>query len=259
MRIALGVEYDGSAFCGWQSQPGVRTVQAGVEQALSQVANHAVRVITAGRTDTGVHAAGQVIHFDTTAVRSMHSWVFGANSHLPKDIGMIWAQQVSDDFHARFSATARHYRYVIMNRPVRPAMLASHVSWCYRPLDVGQMTAAASYLVGEHDFSSYRALSCQAKNPVRTVRRLDLVRHGELVVIDIVANAFLQHMVRNIAGVLMMIGAGECEPDWARRVLQARDRTLGGVTAPAQGLTLLGVEYPQQFALPGLSPISVLC
>ncbi len=253
MRIALGVEYNGAGFCGWQTQPGVRTVQDNVEKALAHVADHAVRVVTAGRTDTGVHACGQVIHFDSDAQRSAYSWVFGANAHLPTDVSVLWAQAVSEEFHARFSATGRHYRYVILNRTMRPGMLGTQVSWYYRPLDVERMATAARCLLGEHDFSSYRAVSCQAKNPVRTVRRLDIKRHGDLVVMELEANAFLQHMVRNIAGVLMTIGAGEREPGWATEVLLARDRTLGGVTAQPQGLTLVRVDYPEHFGLPQLS------
>lgn len=250
MRIALGVEYDGTQFCGWQVQEGVRTVQACIEQALAKVADHPVRVICAGRTDTGVHALGQVIHFDSESVRNERGWVFGANTHLPQDCSVIWARVVNDDFHARYSAVSRYYRYVIFNRTVRSGVFANRVSWCYRPLDEGRMREAAHYLIGEHDFSSYRAVACQAKQPVRTVHRLDVVRHGEMIVIDIVANAFLHHMVRNIAGVLMTIGSGEREPVWAKEVLEARDRTLGGVTAPPQGLTLMAVEYPGTFALP---------
>lgn len=259
MRIALGIEYNGAAFYGWQIQDGVRTVQACVEQALTRVADHPVSVITAGRTDAGVHAAGQVIHFDSSATRSARAWVFGANTHLPVEVSVTWAQPVSDAFHARFSATARYYRYLIFNRAVRPGLLHGRVSWCYRPLDAARMAQAAHYLLGEHDFSAYRALSCQAKHAVRTIRRLEVARHGELVVLDVVANAFLQHMVRNIAGVLMTIGAGEREPAWAREVLETRDRTLGGVTAPPHGLTLMGVEYPDEFGLPRLPPLSMLC
>ncbi len=259
MRIALGVEYDGTKFYGWQLQPGTRTVQECIEQALSKVADHPVRVITAGRTDTGVHALGQVIHFDTESARSDRSWVYGANSYLPDDCGVVWAQPVSDEFHARFSATARYYRYVIFNRAARPGAFGSRVSWCYRPLNVESMQEAARHLIGAHDFSSYRALACQAKNPVRTVHRLDVARYGELIVIDIVANAFLHHMVRNVAGVLMTIGASERPSAWAREVLEARDRTLGGVTAPPHGLTLMRVEYPESFGLPRLPLPPVLC
>lgn len=258
MRIALGIEYDGSGFRGWQVQEGVCTVQQAVQEALSQVADREVKVIVAGRTDSGVHAMGQVIHFDTEAERSPRSWVFGTNAHLPRAVSVVWARPVSEEFHARFSATARSYRYVILNRAVRPGLLSGRVSWYYRPLDTEHMRAAAAYLVGEHDFSSYRALSCQAKNPVRTVRRLDVTRHGELVVISIVANAFLHHMVRNIAGVLITIGAGEREPVWACEVLEARDRTVGGITASPEGLTLVAVDYPEGFGLPRLSPLPLV-
>ncbi len=249
MRIALGVEYDGTDFCGWQIQTGVRTVQECVEKALSKVADHPLRVICAGRTDTGVHALGQVIHMNVTAQRSMHSWVFGANTNLPKDVAVLWAQAVNDEFHARFSARARHYRYIIFNRAVRPAVWADKASWEYRqPLDVERMRTAAQFLIGEHDFSSYRARSCQAKSPVRTVSRLTVRSEGAQVILEISANAFLQHMVRNIAGVLMAIGCGKQEPEWARTVLEARDRIAGGVTAPPQGLYLCGVDYPAPFS-----------
>lgn len=254
MRVALGVEYEGSDYCGWQIQEGTRTIQQCLQAALTKVAAQPIKTIVAGRTDTGVHALGQVVHFDTDAVRSPRSWVFGLNAHLPSTISVIWARPVDDAFHARFSATARHYRYVIFNRPVRPGLRGSQLSWCYRPLDVERMSNAAIYLIGEHDFTSYRAAACQAKNPVRTVYRLDIVRRGDLIIIDIVANAFLQHMVRNIAGVLMAIGAGEREPQWAREVLYARDRTRGGVTASPRGLTLMAVDYPEHFGLPQLSP-----
>lgn len=252
MRIALGVEYDGAAFSGWQLQEGVRTVQGCVETALSKVADHPVRVICAGRTDAGVHARGQVIHFETNAVRTARSWVCGANANLPQEISMLWAQPMSPDFHARFSAVKRRYRYVILSRPVRPTFLAGRVSWDYRLLSETRMAAAASYLVGEHDFTSYRALACQAKTPVRTVYHLDVTRQDDLLFIDIEANAFLHHMVRNIAGVLMAIGAGEHEPIWARQILEMRDRTVGGVTAPPYGLYLIEVSYPQDYAIPVL-------
>lgn len=250
MRIALGVEYDGSAFCGWQFQDHSPSVQGVVEQALSKVANGPVRVICAGRTDTGVHATEQVIHFDTSAERPMRSWVFGANANLPKQVAILWATQISEEFHARFSAMRRSYRYVICNRPVRPTFLARRTTWEYRPLDVERMAAAGRFLLGEHDFTSYRAQGCQAKSPVRTIYRLDVTRSNELIFIDIEANAFLHHMVRNIAGVLMAIGAGERPVEWARQVLEHCDRSLGGVTAMPSGLYLTGVQYPTQFELP---------
>jgi len=250
MRLALGVEYDGSGFCGWQYQDHSRSVQDVVEQALSKVANHPVRVHCAGRTDTGVHATGQVIHFDTEVQREMRSWVYGANANLPKEVAILWAQPVSEDFHARFSAIRRRYRYVIFNRHVRPTFLAYRTSWCYRALDVSRMSEASQYLIGEHDFSSYRAVACQAKSPVREIYELVVRRHGELIMIDIEANAFLHHMVRNIAGVLMEIGRGEREPGWAREVLEYRDRRLGGITAPPSGLYLTRVIYPEHFGIP---------
>jgi tRNA pseudouridine38-40 synthase len=250
VRIAAGVEYDGSAFCGWQYQDHSPSVQAAVEQALSRVADETLRVVCAGRTDTGVHAAGQVIHFDTAAQRSDFSWVRGGNSNLPASVSLLWAQPVTEAFHARFSALRRYYRYVIFNRPIRPAYLHRRVSWEYRPLDIEPMQQAARYLVGEHDFSSYRAVACQARSPVRTLYRLDVTRQGEFVILDLEANAFLHHMVRNIAGVLMAIGAGEAEPLWAQQVLEQRDRTLGGVTASPDGLYFMQVDYPPEFALP---------
>lgn len=257
MRIAAILEYDGSGFSGWQSQsdaqqPQVRTVQDVVEAALGKVADAPVRAIVAGRTDAGVHARAQVIHFDTEAVRTPYAWVRGGNSNLPPDVALRWAGEVETEFHARFSATGRRYRYVILNRATRPALARAQVSWEYRPLDAARMQAGARHLVGTHDFSSFRALQCQAKSPVRELRELRIERDGEYVTLDLYANAFLHHMVRNIAGVLMTIGAGEREPEWARAVLEARDRTQGGVTAPPGGLCLTAVEYPARFQLPAL-------
>jgi tRNA pseudouridine38-40 synthase len=254
-RIAACIEYDGGAFQGWQVQEGCRTVQAAVERAFAQVANHPVRVACAGRTDAGVHATAQVVHFDTSARRTNRSWVLGANRYLPGDVSVLWAQAVPADFHARFSATARTYRYVILNRATRPALLAGRVCWEFRPLALDPMREAAACLIGEHDFSSYRALACQAKSPVRIVRRLEVAREGEQVFIDVEANAFLHHMVRNIAGVLMTVGVGKRPPGWAHEVLEARNREVGGVTAPPQGLFLVGVRYPERYALPSLSTI----
>jgi tRNA pseudouridine38-40 synthase len=259
MRIALGIEYDGSEFAGWQLQEaGVRTVQGAVEQALSRVADHPLRVICAGRTDTGVHATAQVVHFETQAERDMRSWIYGANANLPKTVSVQWARVVSDDFHARFSALRRRYRYVILNREIRPAFLAARVAWEYRPLDEALMLMAARDLEGTHDFSAYRAVACQAKSPVRTLYELAVHRDRDLVILDLEANAFLHHMVRNIAGVLMDIGAGKQQPGWAREVLESRDRTLGGITAQPHGLYLTGVGYPGHFDLPPLSPSGVV-
>ncbi len=254
MRIALGVEYDGHGFCGWQYQDHSPSVQEAVETALSTVANHPVKIICAGRTDTGVHATEQVVHFDTEVERTMRSWVYGANANLPKGVAVLWATPIQEEFHARFSAVRRRYRYVIYNRNVRPTFLAWRTSWDYRPLDEARMAEAAKALVGEHDFSSYRAQGCQAKSPVRTIHRLDVTRQNELIFLDIEANAFLHHMVRNIAGVLMAIGAGEKPVEWAREVLEKRDRAKGGVTAPPSGLYLAQVYYPDEFDLPKAPP-----
>lgn len=244
MRIACGIEYDGTSYNGWQRQPQNVSVQAVIESALSFVADHAVTVVCAGRTDANVHATWQVVHFDTTAQRSARSWVLGANSRLPDDVRLLWAQEVDNSFHARFSALSRRYRYVILNRPVASALQRNHVSWIYKPLDSSRMSAGGKYLLGEHDFSTFRAVACQARNPVRTIRRLEVARDHDYVYIDVEANAFLHHMVRNIAGVLISVGSGEQQPAWVGELLERRDRTQGGVTAPAQGLYLVGVTYP---------------
>ena len=254
MRIALGIEYDGSRFCGWETQRGVPTVEQAVTDALSMVAGQPVRLTCAGRTDARVHAWAQVAHMTCSVRRDMRAWVFGGNANLPKDVSITWAKPVPGDFHARFSARSRHYRYVILNRAVRPAVLGSRVCWECRPLAAERMQAAAGYLLGEHDFSSFRAVACQAKRPVRRIYRLEVSRRGSMIFIDVVANAFLHHMVRNIAGVLMSIGMGRHPVTWSREVLEARDRRQGGITAPPEGLYLVGVEYPHDFALPRVSP-----
>ena len=253
MRIAAIVEYDGSSFSGWQRQENARSIQGVVEEALSHVANEPIQVITAGRTDAGVHALAQVIHFNTSATRSEYSWVRGANSNLPTEVALLWAGQVDEGFHARFSATGRHYHYVILNRPIRPTYLAQRITHEYRLLDITPMQQAAQYLLGEHDFTSFRATECQAKSPVRELRALNITRHGDMVHIHAYANAFLQHMVRNLAGVLTTIGAGEREPGWAKEVLVARDRAAGGITAAPDGLYLREIEYPEAFKIPRLS------
>lgn len=254
MRIALGVEYDGSDFAGWESQPDQRTVQSTLEAALSSVADTPVKSVCAGRTDAGVHALAQVIHFDSPVERAPHAWVLGANSNLPGDVSVRWAKPVSEDFHARYSAIRRYYRYLIQNRRERPALLRRRAAWERAPLDAERMQAAGEHLLGEHDFSSFRAAGCQAKSPVRTVMSLEVSRRGSLVFIDIAANAFLQHMVRNVAGVLVEIGTGKRKPEWARELLAERDRTLGAVTAPPEGLYLSRIDYPAQYALPAVSP-----
>lgn len=250
MKFAAGIEYDGRAFCGWQSQKGVRTVQDCVENAISKVADHDLRVICAGRTDTGVHAVGQVIHFETRARRSMRSWVLGANANLPQDVCVKWVQPVNDSFHARFSVISRRYRYVVMNRWVRPAVLAGRVTWCHQALDENRMQKAARLLRGEHDFTSFRALACQSKSPVRYVHAVDVNRCGDFVYIDLHANAFLHHMVRNIAGVLVTIGKSEQTISWVSELLELRDRAQGGVTAPPDGLYLVSAEYGTEFGFP---------
>jgi len=250
-RYALCVEYDGSAYRGWQSQPGgVSSVQDAVELGLSTVANEPVKVICAGRTDAGVHGCYQVIHVDTHAVRTERAWVLGTNTNMPYDINIRWAKRVSDGFHARFSALERRYRYVIYNAPVMPALLNKQVTWTHKPLDELRMQEAANLLLGEHDFTSYRAVGCQARSPVREVKRFDVRRIGNLIVLDVTANAFLHHMIRNFAGVLMRIGAGEAEPGWAKQVLEARDRRQGGVTARPFGLYFVDVKYPAEYDLP---------
>lgn len=249
MKIALGVEYDGSDFHGWQFQGDVRSVQECLEAALSKVADHSVTVHCAGRTDTGVHATGQVVHFETGAIRSSRSWVLGANVNLPADVSICWARQMPEDFHARFSAVGRHYRYQILNRNNRSAIWRDRATWIHQSLDEAVMHRAAQYLVGTHDFTSYRALACQAKHPVRTIHHLDVIRQGEMICIEIHANAFLHHMVRNIAGVLIAIGKGEQDESWTRKILELRDRTKGGVTAPPQGLCLTRVDYPDNYDL----------
>jgi len=255
MRIVCGVEYNGAGFCGWQRQSHARSVQADIEAALSRVADQPVQVVCAGRTDSGVHATWQIIHFDSRAERSERSWVRGANANLPDDARLLWARVADDDFHARFSAQERSYRYIILNREVRSALFHREVTWQYRPLEESRMQEGARYLLGEHDFSSFRALACQAHSPVRTIHRLDVTRSGEYLYLDVVANAFLHHMVRNIAGVLMAVGHGACEPGRVQDILDRRDRTQGGVTASAAGLYLVGVRYPERYGIP---PVGVV-
>lgn len=251
MKIALGLDFNGSGYRGWQTQQdGVKSVQSTVEQALARVANHLVILHGAGRTDAGVHASGMVAHFETDAVREDRSWLMGVNTYLPDDIALRWVKPMPDDFHARFKAVARRYRYVIYNHPHRSSLLAGMVTWNYHPLDLARMQEAARHLVGVHNFQSYRAIGCQSNNPVRNVHFLELTQRGPLIVLDIQADGFLHHMVRNIAGVLMAIGQGKAEPVWAKEVLEHQDRTLGGVTAPPDGLYFIDVHYPEHFVLP---------
>jgi tRNA pseudouridine38-40 synthase len=251
-RVALGIEYKGSRYRGFQRQrEGVPTIQGTLEAAISKVAGGApITLSCAGRTDALVHASAQVVHFDTTVERSMHAWVMGANMNLPADISVAWAKLMPAHFDARFSAKARRYRYVIYNDQIRPAHMAEEVTWNHRPLDIELMRSAALALVGTHDFSAFRARQCQAKSPIKTIHHLQLQTFGRLIVLDIRANAFLHHMVRNIAGVLMAIGAGERPVEWAGEVLQGRVRRTGGVTAHPFGLYLVQVEYAADFELP---------
>jgi tRNA pseudouridine38-40 synthase len=252
-RIAMGIEYDGSAFHGWQIQHHARTVQESLQQAISKVAAHPVVIHCAGRTDAGVHALEQVIHFDSGAVRGDRSWVLGTNVNLPADVSVRWACPVSPDFHARFSAVARHYRYLILCRPTRSALQRDRAVWVHQDLDLDLMQCAAADLLGEHDFSSFRALACQAKSPVRCIRYAKLRRQGDLIELAIGANGFLHHMVRNIAGVLMTIGRGDAPVSWVQDLIAIRDRTRGGITAPPQGLYFVRPDYPMHFGLPQLA------
>ena len=249
MRIALIVEYDGSTCHGWQAQHGLRTVQGLLEQALSKVANHPITIVCAGRTDTGVHATNQIVHFDVNIERSMRAWVYGVNAFLPKDICVRASKLVPIDFHARYSAIARSYRYIIYNNAVRPALKHRYVTWQYRPLDHNLMQTAAQCFIGEHDFTSFRSVECQSKTPMREVMQVNVIRQEDTIMIDITANAFLHHMVRNISGVLMAIGSGRKPVGWAHEVLLAKDRRLGAETASPYGLYLVGVNYPEKFGM----------
>ncbi len=250
MRIALGIEYDGTAYNGWQRQNTGLGVQQRLEEALTAVAGHAVDVTSAGRTDTGVHASGQVIHFDTPSNRDDRGWLLGANSNLPDDISVMWARQVDDEFHARFSATGRNYRYRILNRLERSALHRHSAWWVYKSLDAERMHVAAQHLLGEHDFSAFRAAGCRANTPNRDITNISVERDGDWITLNVSANAFLQHMVRNITGTLVSVGEGEQPCDWIAEVLTSRDRKKGGIAAPPHGLTLISVDYPDTAGIP---------
>lgn len=258
MRVALGVEYDGRDFFGWQSQPGMRTVQSTLEEALAKIANEPITVFCAGRTDTGVHGTGQVVHFDTKAKRHLDAWVYGTNAQLPPAVVIRWSRHVDHSFHARFKATSRRYRYVIYNHPVRPAILSHRTSWYYYPLDVDRMRTAASFLIGEQDFSSFRSSRCGAKSATRHITDFVIERRGDYIIFEIEANAFLHHMVRNIAGVLLKIGAGFKEPDWMQEVIAAKSRKGAATTAPPGGLYLTTVRYPEPYIFPLSDPVFLI-
>lgn len=258
MRVALGVEYDGTNHAGWQVQPSQRTVQGCLEEALSRVANHQVKTIAAGRTDSGVHALQQVVHFDTTSERSERNWVLGLNSNLPSDINIVWAKPVDDDFSARFSALNRSYRYLIFNRVGRSAIREKRMWWLFSPLDEQRMQDAADLLVGHHDFSAFRAKLCQAHSPMKTVEKIQVTRQGDCIAIDVKAQSFLHHMVRNIVGVLVPIGQGLQPVSWSKTVLESRDRSQGGITSAPEGLYFINVEYPEKYDLPTVSAFPVV-
>jgi len=249
-RWVMGVEYDGTHFCGWQQQPGLRTVEASLAEAISLVAYHPVELVCGGRTDAGVHAAGQVVHFDASAQRSARAWVLGTNGHLDRSLSVSWAHPVADFFHARFSATRRHYRYTIFNRSARSALHAGRSLWVQAPLEVARMQEGGRALLGEHDFSAFRAAECQSKSPIRRVDHLEVSREGELVHIDVAANAFLHHMVRNIAGLLIEVGRGARSPADVKTLLEGRDRRRNAPTANPEGLCLRRIDYPAAFGLP---------
>ncbi len=250
MRIALGIEYDGSRFLGWQTQPGGGAVQDALEPALSGIASESVSVTCAGRTDRGVHAREQVVHFDTQASRPESAWVRGANALLPGSVAVMWAREVSPEFHARYAARARTYRYVLLNRPVRPALAARYAGWFHAPLDVAAMRDAAARLVGEHDFSAFRSAECQAKSPLRTLRALEVEQRGERIDFVVRANAFLHHMVRNLVGTLIYVGKGKHPARWVSEVLESRDRSRAAPTFAAEGLYLEKVDYEARWNLP---------
>lgn len=245
MRLALGIEYAGFAFCGFQSQPSHCGVQDALEEAIAKIAGHPVGVIAAGRTDAGVHAVSQVVHFDTTVTRPVTAWVRGVNAHLPASVAVLWAHAVGDDFHARFAASARHYTYLLLNRSERPALGAGRVGWYHQPLAVAAMQAAAAALVGTHDFSSFRAAECQAKSPVKTLDKLDVSRQLEMVVVTSSARSFLHHQVRSMVGCLALVGTGRWPEQRIAEVLKARDRQMLGLNAPPEGLYFVAATYPE--------------
>ncbi len=257
-KFATGIEYSGTAYSGWQRQKHAPSIQQHVEDAIGYVADHRVQLVCAGRTDAGVHALEQVAHFETTAQRDERAWLLGSNSRLPGDIRIKWVLAVNDSFHARFSATARSYRYIILNSPVASALLHDRASWEYRPLNHQTMHEAAQVLLGEHDFSAFRAAGCQAKSASRCIQNIELQRQDDLIYLDIKANAFLYHMVRNIAGSLIAVGRGEHSIEWFSSVFSSKDRNMAEVTAPATGLYFLRAHYPDQIKFPNQAKKPVL-
>ncbi len=258
MRIALGVEYDGSPYCGWQSQAEGITVQDTLQKALSEIAGETIGIIAAGRTDTGVHGIEQVVHFDTDVERPLQAWVRGANALLPNSISVLWGHAVPDEFHARFSAQGRSYRYLLLNRAVRPAIQAGKVGWYHAPLDVGLMQTAAQCLLGTHDFSAFRASQCQAKSPIKTLHQLDIRREGDGMIFEVSADAFLHHMVRNIVGCLVYVGKGKYPPEWLAEVLTSRDRKHAAPTFAPDGLYLRHIQYDAKWGLPQMESEVIL-
>lgn len=250
MRIALGVAYDGSDYCGWQSQPAACGVQDALELAISKIAQHPIRLHAAGRTDTGVHGLGQVVHFESASDRPISAWVRGVNAHLPSSIRVEWARPVDEAFHARFSALERSYQYLLYNAPVHSALMANKAGWFHLPLNVAAMAEAASYLIGEHDFSAFRAAECQAKTAIRTMFKAEVWSYGAYVVFDFSANAFLQHQVRNMVGALVYIGKGAYPPAHMQGMLALRDRNLAPPTFSPFGLYLTQVRYDAKWGLP---------
>jgi tRNA pseudouridine38-40 synthase len=250
VRIALGLEYDGSPFFGWQSQAEGNTVQDTLQSALSQIAGEEISVVAAGRTDTGVHALEQVVHFDTDVERPITAWVRGVNALLPDSIAVLWAHPVPDEFHARFSAHGRGYCYFLLNRATRSAIYAGKVGWFHAQLDIAAMQTAAQHLLGEHDFSAFRAAECQAKSPVKHLQQLDISRQGEMLVFGVSADAFLHHMVRNIVGCLVYVGKGKYPPDWLAEVLAGRERSIAAPTFAPDGLYLRHIKYETKWGLP---------
>ncbi len=248
-RFALAVEYDGQAFNGWQIQPDRQTVQGVMEQAVGKMAGHPLRVHAAGRTDAGVHATRQIVHFDTDANRPVTAWVRGVNSFLPAGVSVLWAQEVPEHFHSRFVATARHYRYLLLQHPIRPSLLAGKVGWLHQPVSIEAMQAASAYLLGEHDFSSFRAAECQALSPVKQMLRVEIGQQANMLYFDFSATAFLHHMVRNIMGALLHIGKGNESPDWMAWLLAQQNRAVAPPTFMPDGLYLTGVSYPAEFGL----------